>query len=208
MKCLFGFLGLLLFCSVQAESIGTVSVVSGEVSWARNGAPVLLQRGDALSTGDVVVTGSAGRVVLRMNDGSAITLGADTELRIAEWRYISGADDNSALFELTEGVFRFITGLITRQQNPDLMVRTPAATIGIRGTDFWGGYLDPDALDVLLIEGEHALEIRNEQGAVLIRDAGFGVTVSGDAAPAAPIRWGDAKLNRALESVALPSQAG
>lgn len=208
MKCLFGFLGLLLFCSVQAESIGTVSVVSGEVSFARNGAPVLLQRGDALSTGDVVVTGTAGRVVLRMNDGSAITLGADTELRIAEWRYISGADDNSALFELTEGVFRFITGLITRQQNPDLMVRTPSATIGIRGTDFWGGYLDPDALDVLLIEGEHALEIRNEQGAVLIRDAGFGVTVSGDIVPAAPIRWGDAKLKRALESVALPSQAG
>lgn len=208
MKFLFSLLSILFLCSAQAESIGTVSVVSGDVSWTRNGVPVQLQRGDALAAGDVVVTGTGARVVLRMNDGSAVTLGAVTNFRIAEWRYTAGADNNSALFELTEGAFRFVTGLITRQQNPDLVVRTPSAAIGIRGTDFWGGYLDPGTLDVLLVDGEHALEIRNAKGSALIHEAGYGVTVSKNAAPTAPIKWGIPKLNRALETVALPGQAG
>lgn len=204
MKSLFFVLLTLLFLRAQAESVGVISVSVGEVSWYRAGNELQLQRGDAVEQGDKVSTGRNARLVLKMNEGSVITLGADTSVQLSEWQYSAGSDSNSARLEFVEGAFRFITGLITRQADPQLTVTTPAATIGIRGTDFWGGYLQPDVLDVIMLEGEHKLEIRNDAGVVFINEPGFGVSVVSGESPRQPLKWGEEKVQRAVRSVSLP----
>ncbi|UXD86178.1 FecR family protein [Thalassolituus hydrocarboniclasticus] len=204
MKSLFFALCMLLILPVQAENIGIISVSVGQVSWHRGGEAIQLQRGDAVEQGDKVSTGSKARLVLKMNEGSVITLGADTSVQLSEWQYAAGSDSNSARLEFVEGAFRFITGLITRQTDPQLTVTTPAATIGIRGTDFWGGYLQPDVLDVIMLEGEHKLEIRNDAGVVFIEEPGFGVSVVAGEPPRQPLKWGEEKVRRAVESISLP----
>jgi hypothetical protein len=204
MKSLFFVLLTLLFLPAQAESVGVISVSVGEVSWYRAGNELRLQRGDAVEQGDKVSTGRNARLVLKMNEGSVITLGADTSVQLSEWQYAAGSDSNSARLEFVEGAFRFITGLITRQADPQLTVTTPAATIGIRGTDFWGGYLQPDVLDVIMLEGEHKLEIRNDAGVVFINEPGFGASVVAGESPRQPLKWGEEKVQRAVRSVSLP----
>ena len=204
MKSLLFCLLFLFVMPVRAESIGVISVSVGPVSWYRAGHELQLKRGDAVEQGDTVSTGSSARLVLKMNEDSVITLGADTSLQFSEWQYAAGSQNNSARLEFIEGAFRFITGLITRQDDPQLTVTTPAATIGIRGTDLWGGYLQPDVLDVILLEGEHALEIRNDAGVVFIEEPGFGVSVVAGESPRQPLQWGVEKVQRAVRSVSLP----
>lgn len=196
----------LLFClfyllPVQAADIGIISSIRGSVEWRYQDQVLSLKRGDSFSSGAEVVTGPDARLLLKMNDNSLITLGGNTRLQFSDWRYRDGAQDNGSHLKLTEGVFRFVTGMITRQSVPDLTVETPSATIGIRGTDFWGGYLDADVLDVILLEGEHALEITNGQGTVLIGTPGQGISVKRGDAPSAPVTWTEEKLQRAVRSI-------
>ena len=204
MKALLFCLSLFFVSVSHATSVGVVVTLVGDAQWQRAGEVISLRRGDSVVAGDRVTTGMDARLVLRMNEGSVITLGADSQVVFNDWQYQQGSENNHARMELVEGVFRFVTGLITQQPQPDLQVATPAGTIGIRGTDFWGGYLQADVLDVILLEGEHALVISNDQGEVVIEQPGLGVSVVAGEAPQQPKAWGDEKLARAVRSISLP----
>lgn len=188
----------------SAEQIAQVLVSVGGNHVLRAGQQVNLQRAMPVEIGDELNTGAAARLVVKFNDGTVLTLGENTQLLLKDWQFKSKEQDNHAGFTLAAGVFRMITGAITQQQNPDLNIETPIGAIGVRGTDFWGGYLDADAIDVILLEGEHKIEVSNALGSVLIASPGYGVTMKQGAAPAQPIKWGSQKLQRAVQTISLP----
>ena len=64
------------------------------------------------------------------------------------------AEGTGTLKMAVTGAFRFVSGQVTKQPNTEVAVTTPVATVGIRGTEFWGGPIDDQALGVFLIEGE------------------------------------------------------
>ena len=76
-------------------------------------------------------------------------------------------------------------------------------SIGIRGTDFWGGYLDENKIDVILLSGEHPIIVENEFGRVEISQHGTGVTIEAGKAPSPPYIWSEEKLTRAVNSISL-----
>jgi len=83
----------------------------------------------------------------------------------------------------------------------DWVITTPVATIGIRGTDFFGGPLD-GALDIMVLSG--LVEVSTEGGQVLLEPR-YGTVVSEPArAPSTPIIWGAAKVQRAFSMVDFP----
>lgn len=63
---------------------GIVSACEGEAEMVRSGQSSALQSGAAIRAGDVILTGSGGRVVIDYPDGSSILLLADSELEITE----------------------------------------------------------------------------------------------------------------------------
>jgi len=204
---------ILLFCLVLSsvavgsdQAAGRVTAVVGVSEVLRADTRRILQRGDAIFPNDEFETRDAARLVLRMNDGSLITLGGATRMSLQDWRYRPEESDNAGRFRFLEGAFRFITGLITEQDQPQLQVETPAGTIGIRGTDFWGGNLQADVIDVLLLDGHHALVVANEQGQVVIADAGMGTSLRAGSVPAEVVRWSQDKVNRAVATVQLPAK--
>ena len=74
-------------------------------------------------------------------------------------------------------------------------------TIGIRGTDFWGGFYFSQALDVALLGGK-GIYIENAAGLVEITQQGDGSTVrSANELPLPPTHWGDKKLDAAKQSI-------
>jgi hypothetical protein len=81
------------------------------------------------------------------------------------------------------------------------ILNTPVATIGVRGTDFWGGPID-GALDVMVLSG--AVEVMNDAGQVMLKPSQGTVVRDQVTAPSAPVIWGDAKVQRALSMVAFP----
>ncbi|WP_430460459.1 FecR family protein [Thalassolituus sp. LLYu03] len=206
MKTLLLSLCLFMTSLSWAGGIGIISASQGPVRWYKGDDAVKLGRGDTIAEGSRVMTGERARLVARMNDGSVITLGANTTMEFTDWQFAEGSQANHAELTMVEGVFRFVTGLITDQPDPQLTVATPSASIGVRGTDFWGGYLDADALDVILLDGKHRLEISNAFGKTDILQPGLGVTVADGEKPGKPVKWGDEKLQRAVQSITLDAK--
>ena len=184
-------------------SAGTVLHLQGAAFTNHHDSSNNLSKGATILVGDHIVTGHNSRVVVEMTDGSVLTLGADTEFAINDYHYSKPAKQGSASLELVRGVFRAVTGAIGKLRERDFKVKTSVGTIGIRGTDFWGGFYFSQALDVALLGGK-GIYIENAAGRIEISKIGDGATISSsNAAPGAPIHWGDKKLNAAKQSVAL-----
>lgn len=93
--------------------------------------PVL---GDSAYEGDSIVTGSDGEVHLSMEDGGYIGVRPNTKMRIVNYK-AEGSDDDRSVIGLLQGSFRSVTGWIAALGDQNYAVRTPTATIGVRGTE-------------------------------------------------------------------------
>jgi len=180
---------------------GKVTRLQGKAFVQRGQVPEPLALDDAVFLGDALSTGPEARLELELADGTVITLSDGTFFSITEFDYNPGTDGGRALLNLAGGAFRAVTGRLTQTVAPDFTVQTPLASIGIRGTDFWGGFLSAEALDVLFISGEHNVRIANERGTTLLRQPGEGTTVSPDQAPSGVKVWPQEKVDRALGTI-------
>jgi len=187
--------------------IGVVLGVIGEARIQHGNKQIDVQRDTPIFVQDEITSGAEGaRVQLRFNDGTLTTLGENTTFRVNKFRYQSKASTtNQAQFKLLKGVFRTVTGWLLEKSGSRYSVITPAGTLGIRGTDFWGGYLSEDNVDVLLISGKHALEVSNKYGSVSLNKAGEGTTLTKDfAAPKLKV-WPETKVQKAMATIAWPN---
>jgi hypothetical protein len=89
-------------------------------------------------------------------------------------------------------------GAISQEDKTAFAVRTPVATIGIRGTEFWGGEID-GSFSVLVLKGRVMVE--NAAGSVEVPE-GQGVSIPKDGAPLPPSVWQEEKRYRAFATVA------
>ncbi len=116
---------------------GHVQFVVGEVKLInRAGQTRAAQKGVAIDEGDRIVTAAGASAQIKMVDGGFIGVRPDTDMGFDTYRYAGKEDGTeSAALSLLRGGFRTITGIIGRAHKQNYLVRTPTATIGIRGTD-------------------------------------------------------------------------
>lgn len=118
--------------------------MSGEVEFSRGvgfaqapgQTPRTLGKGLALSEGDRLTTSDAALAVIKLQDGTRMTVRPNTEMVLQQYRFKENAPDNSMVMQLVRGGFRAITGLISKNSPNAARIQTSTATIGIRGTDF------------------------------------------------------------------------
>ena len=124
---------------------GAFQFVVGDVKIVRaDGSESPAVKGAKLMEGDTVVTGSTGSAQILMSDQALIALRPDSSLKFETYRF-AGKEDGSekGILGLLKGGFRTLTGLIGRANKSNYQVRTPTATIGIRGTDHEPFYIPP-----------------------------------------------------------------
>ncbi|MEY4268213.1 MAG: hypothetical protein RIS90_2748 [Pseudomonadota bacterium] len=125
--------------AVRAQPAGEVEFVRG-VAFAQTGVqlPRAMGKGLALKEGDRLTTGEGATAILKLADGTRMTLRPNSEMVVQVYKYAENAsgDDNSMVLQLLRGGFRTITGLIAKGSPDAAKVQTSTATIGIRGTDF------------------------------------------------------------------------
>ncbi|MDX8400978.1 MAG: FecR family protein [Gallionellaceae bacterium] len=186
-----------------SNTAGEVIYIRDAAFANRDGASINLLKNTPIIVGDHIVTGHNARVVLRMIDGAVLTLGADTEFAIGNYSYSKSKHQGSATLELVKGVFRAVTGAIGKLKERDFKVKTELGTIGIRGTDFWGGFYFSKSLDVALLGGA-GIYVGNAAGQVEVTAIGNGTTLnSASESPSTPKLLGDKKLSAAKLSVSL-----
>jgi len=140
-----------------ANTAGRVDFVFGEASLRSSGGQERpLARGTEVGDGDTLITRN-GRAQIRFTDGAFVSLQPNTEFGVREYRYEGKADGKErGIFSLVRGAMRTVTGAIGRFNRSAYQVRTPTATVGIRGT---GGLIEilPDL--ATLIRGSSGIWI-------------------------------------------------
>ncbi|MDP2846747.1 MAG: FecR family protein [Humidesulfovibrio sp.] len=186
--------------AAEVESVGHVTRVQG-VSFAVQGSVLRPMGINALiSRKDVLKTGPGARLEITLLDETRLTLGADTIFSVE--RYDLGRQQGGVLLKLTKGVFRVATGSLESLRGAPFEVSTPLAVVGIRGTDFWGGYLSAEELSVLLISGK-GVYIVNDGGRTEIVRPMEGVNIrSASSPPPAPSLWSPDRRAAAFKTVA------
>jgi hypothetical protein len=186
--------------AVAQEPIGAVSRMQGEASATVAGATRALSLNAPVFRNEIVSTGEAARLEVTFTDKTRLTLGEKTKLTLDVYVFNPAAGRRTIRFELI-GALRFLSGKLSRLVSSRISVTTPVATIGIRGTDFFAGPIDDQALGVLLIEG--AVVVSNAAGQRILNRPGQGTNIATPGAAPGPVTiWPQAKFNRALAAVA------
>ena len=124
-----------LFAQVLAanERLGKTILARGSITADRNSKAEVLKRLSPVFRQDILRSGAEARAQFRMVDNALINLQQNSVLRLRNYQLDSGGN-GSVLMELISGGLRTITGTIGKQNKKDYQLRTPVATIGIRGT--------------------------------------------------------------------------
>ncbi|MCE8529008.1 tandem-95 repeat protein [Ruegeria pomeroyi] len=116
--------------------IGQVEVVSGSARVQRlDGTIDNLSVGTKIYQRDVLLTDADGRLSVTFADGTVFSMSEASRMVIDELVYQPEGTNNAGSFNLINGGFVFIAGQLAK--TGDMDVSTPAATMGIRGTNVY-----------------------------------------------------------------------
>jgi hypothetical protein len=118
----------------QSSSIGRVKIVAGQVTILRGGQATSATVGAVLFAADVLRTGADGRVGATLKDDTRLSLGANTEVALAEFAYAPGAGQLSLVVRIAHGLLSYISGHIAKLAPSAVRLETPTSVIGVRGT--------------------------------------------------------------------------
>ena len=124
---------------------GTVVHLSGPLLAKKaDGSVKILARKSEVEQGDTLVAEKGTYAQIRFIDNSEVTLRPDTTFKIEAFAYDEARPDaDSASFKLVKGGLRSVTGLLGKRNKEKFSLKTPTATIGIRGTTFVAQYVGP-----------------------------------------------------------------
>ena len=133
----FAIACLMVAMSLEAyAAAGRVQYVNGDaVISARAHPPHAAKKGDEVNIGDIVTTGIHATIQIVMVDGSILSLRPDTRMVIESYHTGENQSVGQKVLSLFRGGLRAITGHIKQLSGDNYAIRTPSATIGVRGTD-------------------------------------------------------------------------
>ena len=135
-----------------ADSIGRIETAHGNVFITHtDGSKVKGEAGLEIFQGDTVDTDATGSVGIVFADDSTFSLAEKGSMVIDSMIYDPGAQEGRSAFTVAEGVFTFVSGSIAKTGIDAMVINTPTATIGIRGTSLGGKVTDAKGTTVTLL---------------------------------------------------------
>ena len=160
---------------IEVNRAAKVTLVEGDVAaYSLAKKKRTLAVGDEIVEGDSIVTGKDGELHLDMEDGGYLSVRPNTKMSIVKYQ-AKGEVSDTGVFGLLEGSFRSVTGWIGKFNRDKYTVRTPAATIGIRGTDH-----EPFVIPKGSKEGEPGTYDKVNEGGSFIQTPGGRAEVAPD----------------------------
>ena len=192
---------LMMSTSARAEPIGSAIAVKSEVT-AGGAAPSdprrKLQKNDPVSQNEVIEVSADGLGELQFKDDTKLALGPNSRMALDKFVYDPAKSNGSIVVNLVKGTFRFVTGLAAK---PTYEIKTPTASISVRGTVFDICIRPNGATWVLLIEGSVKMCAKKGRCRIL-REPGKVMTVALDNKVKPAASWPDVpnKQSTSLET--------
>lgn len=127
---------MMSFSVLADASIGTIKTLTGDVSIDRGTDKVQAKLGDAIFAMDVITTADKSSVGLLMHDDARISMGPKTVMTMDQFSFDPVSHEGSADVSVKHGTLSVIAGKMTEKTPGALKVRTPAAILAVRGTEF------------------------------------------------------------------------
>ena len=131
-------INLLLLISVPAYAgVGSISEFKGGGSVKRGAKVAPAAKGSSIEKNDTVSTNSQGRFKITFVDATTVNITQNSRLLIDDFVYDGNNKSKGKLgLRLALGTARYTSGAIAHGNPRGVGVRTPTATIAVRGTDF------------------------------------------------------------------------
>lgn len=172
---------------VLAQAVGVNAAVRNKVvivgAGTKKARPAVVRERVVLN--DEVRTAAASQLQILLLDRTTFTVGANARVAVDRFVYDPARNSRSTGVSVTKGAFRFMSGRNLQRPSGPVTVRTPVATIGVRGTIF-EGVVGEDAIDIAEREpavGKKVKAKKDEASLIVLR--GPGPRTQGDTRPGA-----------------------
>jgi hypothetical protein len=129
--------GSLMAAPLLANDIAQIKTMSGTVLVERGSQRLLAAEGMKLQQADVIRTGIDGTVGITFVDNTMMSAGPNSSLALDQFAFNSTTHEGKLDASLRSGTLSVISGKIAKQSPEAMKVRTPAAILGARGTEFF-----------------------------------------------------------------------
>ncbi|MBK8161369.1 MAG: FecR domain-containing protein [Rhodospirillaceae bacterium] len=169
-------IGLVYAAPAAAKVVGKAILTSGDAVITRDDVTRSLLDGDLVENGDLVRSSDNGRLKIVLEDGSVLSLGPNSLLRVSEVHIVNDPPARYVGLDMIVGFLRIFASKSGNRSRFD--VTTRHAVTAIRGTEF-GLSVDASATKVLVFEG-NVLVCRKFflQNATLVLSAGDQATAT------------------------------
>jgi hypothetical protein len=131
-------LGVLVYLAPLSvfASVGTVTEQVGqEAKIARNKDTIVVGKGTGINMNDVITTSKA-KLGLTFEDNTKVAITPQSKLVIDDFVYDANSSTGKLAMNVAMGTVRYASGSIAKNSRENVRLRTPTATIAVRGTDF------------------------------------------------------------------------
>ena len=190
---LFLALVLALPQGASAEAVGHFTQVQGRVDLLKGGKlpanPV--KEGDEVAVGDVLRAKSLSKAQITFQDNTTLTMSPESRITIEEYMYDPAKGKRNAVLQMFQGLALFVVSKIHQTEQPDFVVKTHTAIMGIRGTEV-GIRLQPNESTFLTFSGLIRVSSNfAEISGYVDGKAGQGITARGGLPPTLPFEITD-----------------
>jgi hypothetical protein len=181
--------------SAAQERVGAATLVVQKVTGKIENRKRDLAVKDAVYGDELVSTGAKSAAEFQFLDQTKVTLGPKTELLLDRYVFDPKASTSSVSMNLAKGVFRMVTG---PSKFGSYSVKTPTATIGIRGTIVTVAVADNGATVVTMNSDSVALVKSNKVGLCVMMGApnsSVNIGPDGTVSGGGPAAWATKQIN-------------
>jgi len=175
------------------EPIGSITELEGAVNVTHvDGRQSPLLAGGSIYQGDVLETGTKASIGVVFADDTTFSLGEEGRMTLDEMVY--DPDNQSGAFGATvlAGTFSFVSGKIAKTSPDAMVLSTPVATIGIRGSTGLGQASGEGSENTITlvpdVDGNLGeLSVSTQAGTQVLNQANASTTVTSAFAPPSPL---------------------
>jgi len=134
---MFAAAALLVAAPAMANDIAQIKTAAGTVMVERGSQRLLGVAGMKLQQSDVIRTGIDGAAGITFIDNTMMSAGPNSVLALDRFSFNSTTHEGKLDATMRSGTLSVISGKIAKQSPDAMTVRTPAAILGARGTEFF-----------------------------------------------------------------------
>jgi len=192
-KTLLTIVSIFLVGTVSADPIGDIVESTGIGSILRNNTQTASQVGYGIELYDLAETVN-GRMLIEFQDEEELALTEHTKVYIDEVYYDPDPSLSKMSIRMAMGTARFASGLGQKIKKSNIDIRTPTASIAIRGTDFTTTIDELGRTLVILLpdrfgDASGIIMVSNAAGVVTLEEAYAATMVATlDSSPTRPVQ--------------------